>query len=218
MGKRIKVNVGDRFGRLVIAKEVPVVRTTSGSTQRRMLCRCDCGSETVVLLNSLRFARTRSCGCIANEATATRNRRNATHGMSASPEFAVWRSMKQRCSNENHVAYSLYGGRGITVCDLWRDSFERFWKDMGTRPSLAHSIDRIDNDGNYEPGNCRWATVVEQGRNKHNNVLLTHHGDTMCLVEWAELIGVSPEAITARLRRGWSVEDAVTTPSGSKRT
>lgn len=216
MGRLIVVATKSRYGRLTVIREVERYRAPSGHTERRVLCECDCGNEVVVLLNSIRFGRTSSCGCLANDATSERNRIHATHRMSKSSTYLCWHSMKQRCNNTNHQAYPQYGGRGITVCERWEHSFKNFLEDMGHRPSVRHSIDRIDNDGNYEPGNCRWATVTQQGRNKHNNVMLSCCGETLCQSEWAERIGISPEGIAARIRRGWSVQDAVTIPVGGR--
>jgi len=214
MGKLVVVTPGSRYGRLTVISEAERYKAPSGHTERRVLCECDCGNRRVVLLNSVRSGRTHSCGCLANDATAARNRRNATHRMSKSPTYLCWYSMRQRCNNTHHQAYAKYGGRGITVCERWEHSFENFLEDMGPRPSAEHSIDRIENDGNYDPENCRWASATQQGRNKHNNVLLSCHGDTMCQSEWAERIGITPEGLSARINRGWSVEDAVTIPAG----
>lgn len=129
--------------------------------------------------------------------------------MHNSPEYTAWAGMLQRCRNPKNAAYPDYGGRGITVCDAWRDSFEAFYADLGPRPSARHSIDRIDNDGNYEPGNCRWATAKEQNRNTRRARLLTFDGRTQLLSDWGAELGVHPEAIRGRLRRGWSIEDAL---------
>ncbi|HEY9737554.1 MAG TPA: hypothetical protein V6D06_14770 [Trichocoleus sp.] len=120
--------------------------------------------------------------------------------------------MKSRCHNPNNAAYDRYGGRGIVVCDRWRESFENFYADMGPRPSEQHSIDRINNDGNYEPGNCRWATDKQQSRNTRRNRLLTYNGETLFLDEWAERLSISKHTLQTRLWRGWSVEEAFETP------
>jgi len=217
MGKIVHVIPGMQYGRLTVIRELERYKSPSGHLERRVLCECDCGKELAVLLGSIRSGRTKSCGCLANEHTATRNRQNSAHGMSQSPTFLVWHSMKQRCNNRNHEAYSRYGGRGIAVCKRWY-SFQNFLNDMGERPSSEHSIDRINNDGNYKPDNCRWATRTQQGRNKHNNVMLTCDGETMCQSEWAERIGITPEALAARIKRGWTVEDALSTPPGGLRS
>jgi hypothetical protein len=118
------------------------------------------------------------------------------------PEYRAWSAMKLRCANPNNEQYHNYGGRGITVCDRWRQSFAAFLVDMGPRPSPRHSIDRIDNNGNYEPGNCRWATSREQNRNRRNNIVLTHDGRTMCLADWARELGVPRGTLLARYRDG----------------
>ena len=116
---------------------------------------------------------------------------NATHGCTGTPTYRAWQDMIQRCYNPRRTRYPMYGGRGITVCQRWRESFEAFLKDMGTSPSPRHSIDRIDNNGNYEPGNLRWATAKEQSRNQRRNRVLTYQGETLCIAEWAERLGVA---------------------------
>ena len=133
------------------------------------------------------------------------------HGMRFTKTYRVWRAMNQRCQDETQESHHLYGGRGIIVCERWR-KFESFFADMGECPANG-SIDRIDTNGNYEPGNCRWATQKEQCRNKRNNVMLTHQGKTMSVIEWSELLGVSAMLIYKRIRRGWDDEKALTTPS-----
>lgn len=127
------------------------------------------------------------------------------------PEYEAWRSIRGRCLNPNDQAYPSYGGRGITICDDWRDSFPAFLRDVGPRPSAEHSIDRIDNNQGYEPGNVRWSTRTEQGRNKRNNHLLTLNGETRCVSEWAEVIGIQATTLFRRIRKGWTVERALTT-------
>lgn len=140
-----------------------------------------------------------------------------THGMTKTPEYEAWRSMKVRCSCPRKANYDRYGGRGISVCHEWETSFEEFYKSMGLRPSPEHSLDRIDNDGNYTPDNCRWATREEQARNKRRSGshMITYAGRTMYLAEWAREKGLSYNALHDRLvRYRWPIEKALTRPSG----
>ena len=137
---------------------------------------------------------------------------NNSHNMSGTSEHNTWLSMKQRCFNPNHKFYSDWGGRGITVCDRWKNSFEDFFADMGSRPSSKHSLDRIDNDGDYQKDNCRWSTRVEQANNKRNNRLITIGCVTLNLKQWTTEMGFGEKVIFDRLKMGWSESDAVLTP------
>ncbi len=134
-----------------------------------------------------------------------------THGKAGTKEHAAWSHMIQRCCNPDNPGYPEYGARGIRVCNRWRESFEAFLADVGIAPSRRHSLDRFpDQEGNYEPGNVRWATPSEQNRNRRSNRFLTFRGLTLCQADWAKLIGVSPATITHRLRAGWPLERALT--------
>ena len=128
------------------------------------------------------------------------------------PEYQIWKQMRYRCSNPRTRNYHNYGGRGIKVCGRW-SVFKNFWEDMGPRPATHYSLDRIDNDGNYEPDNCRWATPKQQGRNARYNRILTHNGRSMCLADWSEATGIRHSIIRKRLTRGWPVDLALTTPA-----
>jgi len=152
----------ERFGILTVLREGP----REGAQQRRTaVVRCDCGAEKIIRREHLRTGATTSCGCRRQLVT---RRRNITHGLSHQvPEYRVWLAMRERCTNPNNRCYADYGGRGIQVCSRWND-FAAFYEDMGSRPGLGWSIDRIDNDGNYEPGNCRWATASQQRRNRRD--------------------------------------------------
>jgi len=142
-----------------------------------------------------------------------RNEMYYTHGLSETPEYHSWESMKQRCLNPNHKHYSNYGGRGIAVCDRWLNSSENFLADMGTKPTPKHSLDRINNDGDYSPENCRWATKAEQANNKRTNKpLITIGNKTYTIVQWAKKMDISASVIWKRLKLGWSEYKAVMTP------
>lgn len=137
------------------------------------------------------------------------------HGLSNSPEHIAWQRMKQRCYDPHDKRYARYGGRGIRVCAEWRDDFLAFLRAIGPRPTPKHSLDRINNDGDYAPENCRWATAAEQARNRGGdraNVWLTHAGVTLCVVDWARRTGLTRQQIENRLRKGWTAERALTEP------
>jgi len=171
-------------------------------------CRCSCGTETFVHTGNLATGKTRSCGCWKRD----RNfRHGATTHRSMSPEYSVWASMLRRCTNPKNPRFSRYGGRGITVCERWKD-FASFIADMGPRPEGPLTIERLDNDGPYSPENCRWASYREQSRNTSQNRLLTLDGVTLCLQDWCVRLGLTRNAVNARLRSGWSVERILTTP------
>lgn len=137
----------------------------------------------------------------------------ATHGKTRTPEFRIWSGIKTRCFNSNAPEFKNYGGRGIKMCARWSASFEAFLADMGRRPSIKHSIERVENDGDYEPGNCVWVLRREQARNKRNSVRLKYRGQVKLLVAWAEELGIDEATIRMRLKRGWTVVKALSTPT-----
>jgi hypothetical protein len=149
--------LGRRFGKLIAIRKVEYTASAA-----QWLCTCDCGNEHVASASNLVGRRTSSCGCVNNR---VRSECHRTHGRSKTTEWHIWCAMRQRCDNPRNPSYSAYGGRGITVCDSWR-TFANFFADMGERPSLKHTLDRINNNGNYEPTNCRWATYAEQNSNQ----------------------------------------------------
>lgn len=178
---------------------------------------CECGNTHEVEATYVRIGNTKSCGCLKREARAANGRANATHGKAGSPIYKVWRRMITRCTNPNVDTFKNYGGRGISVCKLWRESFEAFYADMGDRPSKDHSIDRINNDGNYEPGNVQWSTRKEQARNKRKNRIVIVNGASMTLAEAVEKSGLKYNVVLMRLCSGWSVERALGTPVAARK-
>lgn len=158
--------IGMRFGRLVVTASAPSHRSPDGRPRKRWVCACDCGTQAVRLGEHLRAGRSISGGCLRRELMAMVGAANRQHGATKTPEFRTWQGLIQRCTNPNARAWANYGGRGIRVCDAWLKSFEAFLADVGTRPDSSLTLDRIDNDGHYEPGNVRWATKLEQTRNR----------------------------------------------------
>jgi hypothetical protein len=166
--------------------------------QTRWVCQCSCGNTTLVRGRDLKNGHTKSCGCYGLSKT---NQTCTTHGKSKSSEYRIWSLMKYRCYDVRCKQYSYYGGKGISVCDRWRESFENFYADMGDRPSELYSLDRYPNkNGNYEPGNCRWATKQEQANNTARNRFFTHNGETKTLREWSVLFGAADSNVSRMLK------------------
>lgn len=171
---------------------------------------CDCGKVKTINGRAVRSGNSRSCGCGVITAII---RRNFKHGKSTTPEHGVWRDMKKRCYNTKAINFKNYGGRGIFVSEEWIDDFQRFYSDMGPRPTADHQIERRDNDGPYCAGNCHWETRTKQCRNKRNNHILKVNGKAKTIQEWSEITGINHGTIETRIRRhGWSDEMAVKTP------
>lgn len=201
----MKDYTGLRFNRLLV-----VSLSHCKASRSYWNCLCDCGNEVVVQSQHFIRGHTKSCGCLQREAAAAIRR---THGMYLTAEYGIWRDMKQRCLDPNSSCFYRYGGRGITVCDAWQQSFEIFYESMGPRPSAKHSLDRIDNNGPYSPENCRWATNAEQSSNTRRNQLVTFEGKTKTITEWANELGIRPSTLNSRLcKYNWTVEEALTTP------
>ena len=195
---------GRRFGRLV------AVSSEKRGVNMYWTCRCDCGGTAVVRASSLTAGGTSSCGCFRREV----KRAAIKHGHARtkkSPTYTAWASMRHRCTNKNNAHYEDYGGRGVTVCTRW-ERFENFLEDMGECP-FEMEIDRFpNNDGNYEPGNCRWATRKQQQNNMRSNRLLTYQGRTQTMTQWAEELQMESYDIRNRLNYGWSIDRIFTTP------
>jgi hypothetical protein len=201
---------GQTYGRLAVLGYAGVRGRHDGGGKKYSYwyCQCVCGTATRVQLGQLRSGKTRSCGCLSQEGRYKRITHGATSG-GASPEYGVFARAKGRCNNPSNPDYPDYGGRGIEFRFI---SFEDFLKTLGLRPSSRHSIDRIDVNGHYEKGNVQWATMQQQARNRRNNRLINHAGRTQTLQGWAEEFGVTRGALKQRLKRGWQIEQALTTP------
>lgn len=200
---KIDDKAGKRFGRLTAIE----ISHKAETGQIYWRCRCDCGTEShMVRAGALNSGEVKSCGCLWVD-TAKAN--FTKHGLSHLPEYPIWKSLKARCRNTNLPNYKDYGGRGITVCDSWANSFEEFYKDMGSRPD-GHSIDRIDNNKGYSPGNCRWASAYQQAHNKRNTIYIQHGSKTKSLAALAYELGISRTRLYFRVVIcGWPIEEAL---------
>ena len=206
--------LGQRFGRLAVIERAPSERDASGRLRTYWRCQCDCGTLTVVMTDSLRAGLTISCGCAQREAVSlastthghTRGARGAT---TSTREYRAWSHAKGRCFNPKDPKFYCYGARGITMCERWRHDFAAFFADMGTaRP--GQTLHRIDNDGNYEPGNCCWTTNRVQARARTDNVYVEWEGQRLVLTDLAALLGISYKALHKAVRmRGENLHAAV---------
>lgn len=205
--QRTHERIGVVFGRLVT-----VAFAKDGSISH-MSCRCSCGRDVVVKWNVLASGNTRSCGCLRRDTSTVVGGWRRTHGKTNTTEFRTWMGMRKRCTDPNDYNYQRWGGRGITVCDRWMNSFENFLSDMGKRPR-GTTLDRIDNDGPYSPENCRWATNKQQARNRSSCRMETAFGETKTVADWMEdpRCKCNRTAIEKRFRLGWDFVRALTTP------
>jgi|SRR5262245_16113233 len=172
-------------------------------------CRCVCGTERAVGASNLKRGLSQGCGC---QKSAKIARRFTTHGRSRTAEHRTWVAMRQRCHNPKASKYADYGGRGIRVCARWRISFQAFLADVGPKPGPAYSLERVNNNGHYEPGNVRWATPREQCLNKRNNRVVTFRGIDLPLSEWCRRVGLNMHTVIGRLGRGWVLDRALSEP------
>jgi hypothetical protein len=197
-----------RFGRLLVITR-DFISCSSGI---RWICKCDCGNVKSISGMKLRSGNTRSCRCLDTEMTIARTTK---HGEShKTPEYYIWKSMRQRCNTLTYKSFNYYGGRGIKVCDRW-NNYSNFIKDMGRRPTPKHQLDRINVNGNYEPNNCRWITQTENANNKRNNTMLTYCGITDTLPNWSRRLDIKQTTLRRRIfNYEWSLESAFETPVG----
>lgn len=202
--------IGKRFGRLVVIKRTSDHYYPSGRHDVCYTCQCDCGNVVDVLGIHLRSEHTISCGCFRVD---TSRQAMTTHGMTNTRLHNIWKNMLERCFNHDHKNYDIYGGRGITVCDEWKDNFKSFaeWSfENGYADYL--SLDRVNVDDGYSPDNCRWVTQKDQCNNTRRNINVTISNETKTLKQWAEYYGLKYGTIVSRVDRGWNPIKALTTP------
>lgn len=208
MQNRIEIEIGVQFGRWTILQDAG----TSSCWKRNVLCRCECGKTKIVQFNNLRNGKSLSCGCLRAEQLKQRlTVHGHCHRGHLTTEYRIWRGIVSRCTTPKASGYKNYGGRGITVCERWL-VFENFLADMGMRPPGDTSIDRIDNEGNYTPENCRWTTRKQQNNNRRVKNGYTFNGKHQCLSAWARELGVSVDRLKTRIKAGWPVENVFVTP------
>ena len=196
--------VGSKFGRLTVC----AIKQCENSKRNLLQCQCECGNTTFVSRCDLVSGKTKSCGCLRKETTAIMRK---THGQSNSRLYRIWNAMKERCQCTTNIQYKDYGGRGIAVCDEWKNSFESFsnWAlSNGYADNLT--IDRIDTNDNYCPENCKWSTEKEQNSNKRNNHILSYNGKSQTIQQWSEETGICFTTILYRVNHGWPIERALT--------
>lgn len=202
--RRNKEVIGKTFGRLKVLSRVENKITSQGKKQSMWLCQCRCGKTCIVSYHSLSTGNTKSCGCLEFD---IKSKIHKTHGMKHTRLYGIWCAIKKRCLNKKDINFIYYGGRGITICDEWKNDFKTFYDwsiANGYKENLT--IDRIDVNGNYEASNCRWATYKEQNRNKRNSRMITFNGETHCLAEWAEKIGINSKTLASRLKKSDQIE------------
>ena len=202
---------GKKFGRLTVIDKAEKHVKPSGGTVGRWKCKCDCGNVLVVDTHSLKSGHTQSCGCRKIEMLVEQSTK---HGMYRKTVYRTWDSMVQRCENQRHKQYNDYGGRGIKVCDRWRNSFQAFFDDVSILPHFGengYTLDRMNVNGNYEPTNVRWATKKEQQNNMRSNLLISYNDQTKTLSQWAEELGFKNSTLYSRIvTYGWDIERAMT--------
>lgn len=211
MGKFIDLT-NQKFGRLIVIKRME----NNKFNQVQWLCKCDCGNETIVTANTLKTKNTRSCGCLKKEQDKI-NIAKKTHNMSNTRLYNIWRGMKSRCNCSTNKKHKFYYDKGIKVCDEWKNNFINFYNwaiNNGYKEDLT--IDRINNDGNYEPNNCRWATYAEQNNNQSNNIKINYKGKEWKIKELSEKYNIKRATLCDRLKRGWTIQKALNTPVKTK--
>ena len=188
--------IGKKYARLLVVRSVKI----DGAT--KLECQCDCGNTSIASASMLISGRHKSCGCGIALSNISRTTHGHTKRTGKSREYACWQAMKSRCYNSKLAYFEYYGARGIKICDRWLNSFEDFYADMGPRPSSRHSIDRRDNDGNYEPGNCHWAVKKQQMRNRRNTTMIEVNGENIPMRDAADRAGLPYSTVRFRMKKG----------------
>ena len=204
---------GQKFGRLTVVERRENYIDPKGKQRSKWRCECECGNIVDVVGSVLKNGHTKSCGCLRKETSVAVNR---THGMIDTPIYKEWENMKARCYIKSSSRYHRYGARGITVCDRWRNSFEAFYEDVSKLPHFGecgYTINRIDNDGNYEPNNVEWADKITQANNTSTNHYVTYKGKTQTIAQWAREFHIGSATLLYRLKAGWNIERALTEPA-----
>ena len=210
---KVKDLTNQRFGKLIVIERVE--NNKKGNAQ--WLCKCDCGNKKIVTGINLRRKHVQSCGCLRLEKISGSNCCLYKHGKTNSRLYTTWHNMKERCLNKKNSRYKYYGARGIKICDEWKNDFMNFYNwaiSNGYKDNLT--IDRINVNGNYEPLNCRWITIKQQCNNRRNNHLITYNGKTQTMMEWAEFYNINYDILRFRLKKGWSIEKALTERSNNE--
>lgn len=201
---------GQKFGKLTVISEAP-----KRGKHCHWNCVCECGNKRVVRTNNLRMGTSKSCGCVNPRNFNTDRVLDPRTGKMVRPDgYHSWKAIQSRCYTKSNLSYADYGGRGITVCDRWRGpgGLANFLSDMGTKPTPLHSVERVNPNGNYCPENCVWADKTEQSNNRRGLNWITHNGRTMTITQWNRELGLAEGGIEFRLRRGWSIHEAISTP------
>jgi hypothetical protein len=212
----IKSLIGNVYNRLVVISYSHTKKYVGNSGKGNYIvywnCECSCGNTATIEGRKLKTGHTKSCGCLNQESRSSRGRHKEA---GKTREYNIWAQMKMRCYNKNNHAFARYGGRGITVCDEWLNSFERFIQDMGRAPA-KHSIERLNNNNGYYKGNCRWASVIEQNNNKRNNVNIEYNNEIKTVSNWCRELGLNVKRTKYRIASGWSTKSAFELPKSSR--
>lgn len=218
-GNEMDEMIGKKFGRWTVIEVLPRERGAKRMKPLKYKCLCDCGNTGEVNKTCLVTGRSLSCGCYVRQKCSETM---TTHGLSRTPLYALWSSIKRRVANPNTKSFVRYGARGIVLCDEWANDFQSFYDyvngTLGPKPTPQHSLDRIENEGNYEPGNIQWATSEAQSSNRSSNIVVVYQGISDTLTRHCKRLGLNPKAVNLRVsRRGWTPEQALSTPTDGRR-